>query len=148
MRRRRLGQVPHPFLHERNESLAKRQIAPLCVAGNREENDSPIPLKVFEAAAHGVPVVASRLLASQLGWNGALCVPPDPDPESFARACVALHDDAAAWQRQRDAAIAELATAGSARVGRAAVATAVAAARQASLRSRNGSGIEGAHPRS
>jgi glycosyltransferase involved in cell wall biosynthesis len=65
-----------------------------------------IPIKVIDAARHGVPVVASSLVAGQLGWrNGFELLTADTAPE-FAAACVALHSDPALWARVREAALA------------------------------------------
>lgn len=60
-----------------------------------------IPHKVHEAAARGLPIVATPLLASQLGWA-------DDDPflvagtaESFAAKCVQLYTDSGLWAKLR-----------------------------------------------
>jgi GT2 family glycosyltransferase len=60
-----------------------------------------IPHKVHEAAARGLPVVSTPLLASQLGWA-------DDDPflvagtaESFAAKCVQLYTDSDLWAKLR-----------------------------------------------
>lgn len=63
-----------------------------------------IPVKVIESSAHGVPVMATTLLARQLGWQAGrdiACAPAD-DPAAFAAALVALYTDADLWQRLRD----------------------------------------------
>jgi glycosyltransferase involved in cell wall biosynthesis len=64
-----------------------------------------IPHKVHEAAARGLPVVATPLLAAQLGWH-------DSDPffvgdsaESFAQKCVELHTNGAVWEKLRNASL-------------------------------------------
>jgi glycosyltransferase involved in cell wall biosynthesis len=65
-----------------------------------------IPIKVIDAARHGVPVVASSLVAGQLGWrHGIELLTADTAPE-FAAACVALYSDPALWARVRAAALA------------------------------------------
>ena len=71
-----------------------------------------IPYKVHEAAAFGLPVVASTLLARQLGWlDGQSIAAADvTDPAGFAARVVALHRDEAIWSRIRDAALAHVAT--------------------------------------
>jgi GT2 family glycosyltransferase len=60
-----------------------------------------IPHKVHEAAARGLPIVATPLLASQLGWA-------DQDPflvagtaEAFASNCIQLYTDSALWTKLR-----------------------------------------------
>jgi O-antigen biosynthesis protein len=64
---------------------------------------SGIPIKILEAAAHGVPIVATSLLASQLRWQaGCELLVADSD-EEIAAACVRLHEDEALWTKLRDA---------------------------------------------
>jgi O-antigen biosynthesis protein len=60
-----------------------------------------IPHKVHEAAARGLPIVGTPLLASQLGWR-------DGDPflvadsaDSFAHKCVELYRNRQLWERLR-----------------------------------------------
>jgi glycosyltransferase involved in cell wall biosynthesis len=63
-----------------------------------------IPHKVHEAAAHGLPVVATRLLAAQLGWtNQELAIAEDA--ECFATQCIELYSHPTKWQRQRETAL-------------------------------------------
>jgi glycosyltransferase involved in cell wall biosynthesis len=64
-----------------------------------------IPLKVIHAAAEGVPVVATPLLADQLRWIDGHELLVGPTAESFAAACILLHTDGLQWQRVRDAAL-------------------------------------------
>jgi GT2 family glycosyltransferase len=64
-----------------------------------------IPNKILEAAAHGSPVVATSLLASQLGWeSGCELLIADSD-EEIAEACARLHDDEELWLSLRDGAL-------------------------------------------
>jgi glycosyltransferase involved in cell wall biosynthesis len=64
-----------------------------------------LPLKVVEAAANGVPVVASGLVARQLGWiHGKQLLAADT-PEEFACCCVRLFTDKDLWLQIRDAAL-------------------------------------------
>ncbi|MBI5259514.1 MAG: glycosyltransferase [Burkholderiales bacterium] len=58
-----------------------------------------LPHKAHEAAAAGLPLVATPLIATQLGWQH--CLPAAPDAAAFAEACVRLHTDAQRWQAQR-----------------------------------------------
>ena len=50
-----------------------------------------IPLKVIDAAAHGLPVVCSRLLARQLGWRNSEEVMTAETPEEYADICRELY---------------------------------------------------------
>ncbi len=70
-----------------------------------------IPLKVVEAAAAGVPVVASSILAGQLGWeDGAeLVVGGENDPDVFADRVVRLYSDTELWAHIRAGALARVA---------------------------------------
>jgi O-antigen biosynthesis protein len=66
-----------------------------------------IPYKVHEAAAFGLPVVATTLLANQLGWHDAEAIGAADvkDPAGFAARVIALHRDAVLWGRIREAAL-------------------------------------------
>jgi glycosyltransferase involved in cell wall biosynthesis len=70
-----------------------------------------IPYKVHEAAAFGLPVVATSLLANQLGWGDAdpIGVADVTDPAGFAARVIALHRDAPLWARIREGALARVA---------------------------------------
>jgi GT2 family glycosyltransferase/glycosyltransferase involved in cell wall biosynthesis len=63
-----------------------------------------IPHKVHEAAAHGLPVVATPLLGRQLGWSDReLAI--GKDAGSFAEACVQIYTDRSRWKGLREAAL-------------------------------------------
>jgi glycosyltransferase involved in cell wall biosynthesis len=64
-----------------------------------------IPQKVHDAAARGVPIVATPLLAGQLGWADESPILAAGDAETFAAKCVQLYTDEALWNRLRQAAI-------------------------------------------
>jgi GT2 family glycosyltransferase len=64
-----------------------------------------IPHKVHEAAARGVPIVATPLLASQLGWRDGDPMLVAGDADAFARKCIELHRNRQLWTQLRDAAI-------------------------------------------
>ena len=69
-----------------------------------------IPYKVHEAAAHGLPVVATERLAEQLGWTaGTDLLAQDPfDPAGFAAAVVSAYRDPVQWHALRHAALARI----------------------------------------
>lgn len=65
------------------------------------------PYKVLEAAARGVPVVATELLRRQLGWAAEaeiLSVEAD-DPRAFAAAVLALYREEGPWRTIREGAL-------------------------------------------
>jgi GT2 family glycosyltransferase len=68
-----------------------------------------IPHKVHEAAAHGLPVVVTPLLADQLGWQNGQALLTGESAEAFAAACARLYRDDALWSRLRTQALARLA---------------------------------------
>ena len=59
-----------------------------------------IPHKAHEAAARGLPMVVTPLIADQLGWVGR--VPIGTDAEGFAAQCVRLHRDFSVWSEVRE----------------------------------------------
>ncbi|MFY8107038.1 MAG: glycosyltransferase family 4 protein, partial [Elstera sp.] len=77
-------------------------VAPTRFAGG-------IPHKIHEAAAHGLPVVATSLLAEQLGWTNGVELLTADDPDAFARQIATLYQDEALWTRLRNAALARMA---------------------------------------
>ena len=64
-----------------------------------------IPFKLHHAAAHGLPVVATSLLAKQLGWRPGRDLLAADEPESFAQACARLYRDPELWRGLRCAAL-------------------------------------------
>lgn len=66
-----------------------------------------IPVKLYEAAAHGVPIVATRLLADQLGWEPGedLLACDVGDADAFADHIVTLCTQPDVWSRLRDNAL-------------------------------------------
>ncbi|HTS23803.1 MAG TPA: glycosyltransferase family 4 protein [Casimicrobiaceae bacterium] len=64
-----------------------------------------IPLKVVDAARHGVPVVATTLIAEQLRWQHGRELLVADDADAMAQACVDLHQDERLWERLRSAAL-------------------------------------------
>ncbi len=61
-----------------------------------------IPHKVHEAAARGVPVVATPLLARQLQWRDGVELHVAEIAEEFAEKCVHLHQSEVEWNRTRE----------------------------------------------
>ena len=59
-----------------------------------------VPHKAHEAAARGLPLVVSPLIAQQLGWVDRVCI--GHDASEFAQACLGLHGDRNAWQASRE----------------------------------------------
>jgi glycosyltransferase involved in cell wall biosynthesis len=68
-----------------------------------------LPYKLHEAASFGLPIVATGLLARQLGWDEALLSAEAGDAEGFADAVVRLYRDPALWERLRAAALTHVA---------------------------------------
>jgi glycosyltransferase involved in cell wall biosynthesis len=68
-----------------------------------------IPLKVYDAAANGIPIVLTPLLASQLGWTHDHEALVAETPQAFADACCTLHEDEVLWERIRANAMARVA---------------------------------------
>lgn len=69
------------------------------------------PYKCYEAAAMGLPIVASSLLAEQLGWRDGveLLAAPADDAALFARQIARLYHDETLWQTLRRQALERLA---------------------------------------
>lgn len=66
-----------------------------------------VPHKAHEAAARGLPLVATPLIASQLGWEEIVAV--GPDAAAFAAQCIALHGDPTRWRAMREQLLAAVA---------------------------------------
>lgn len=61
-----------------------------------------IPHKVHEAAARGLPVVTTPLIASQLKWENETDLLTANNAAQFAHQCARLYRDAELWQRLRE----------------------------------------------
>ncbi len=61
-----------------------------------------IPLKIFDAAAHGVPIVSTSLLGQQLGWINDEELLLADNAEDFAESCIKLYNNPELWQKLRD----------------------------------------------
>jgi GT2 family glycosyltransferase len=68
-----------------------------------------IPYKMHHAAAHGVPMVCTSLLAAQLGWHDRGEVLVADDAAGFAARVAELYRDRALWERLRTAALGRIA---------------------------------------
>ena len=67
-----------------------------------------IPLKVIDAAAAGVPVVMTSILAAQLGWrHGVEAIVADTEAE-MVRGCVQLYSNPAMWLAIQQNALARI----------------------------------------
>ena len=64
-----------------------------------------IPHKVHEAAAYGLPVMATGLLAAQLGWKDRVHLCVADGAEKFAQRLIALYRDPALWESIRVGAL-------------------------------------------
>jgi GT2 family glycosyltransferase len=60
-----------------------------------------IPHKVHEAAAKGLPVISTSLIAAQLEWNDGEELLTADSPEEFAQQCVKLYTDSELWHSVR-----------------------------------------------
>lgn len=60
-----------------------------------------VPIKVQTAAAYGVPIVCTSILAEELGWRDGVELLVADDPEEFAKCCARLYGDAELWGRLR-----------------------------------------------
>jgi GT2 family glycosyltransferase len=103
----RAPSLPGIAVHERVDDLTPYyDRARVFIAPTRA--GAGLPYKIHHAAAHGLPVVTTSLMAQQLGWRDELSIADDA--ADFAAAIEALHDDAALWSRRRQAALERVAT--------------------------------------
>ena len=61
--------------------------------------------KVHEAAAHGLPVVTTPLIAKQLQWQPDTDILVAKQSEDFSRQCIQLYEDEALWTHLRENAL-------------------------------------------
>ncbi|MBX5472943.1 MAG: glycosyltransferase, partial [Acetobacteraceae bacterium] len=66
------------------------------------------PYKVYEAAAHGLPIAATALLATQLGWRDGVELRVGSNAKEFARAMLALYHSKTEWKKIREGALARI----------------------------------------
>jgi SAM-dependent methyltransferase len=60
-----------------------------------------VPIKILDAAAAGLPVIGTKLMAKLLGWKPGVEIVATDDPAEMANAAIALHDDNGRWQSMR-----------------------------------------------
>lgn len=89
-----MGQVPQVDVYLRR---ARVFVAPTRFSAG-------LPNKVLEAAASGLPVVTTSLLASQLDWQAGEELLVADSNDEIAAACVRLHEDEQLWTRLRNGA--------------------------------------------
>jgi O-antigen biosynthesis protein len=64
-----------------------------------------IPHKAHEAAARGIPMVTTSLIANQLGWMNESELLVADTAEEFAQQCVRLYNDSALWSYLKNNAL-------------------------------------------
>jgi GT2 family glycosyltransferase len=82
---------------------ARVVIAPTRIAAG-------IPSKAHTAAAYGVPMVTTRLIAEQLGWESGVHLLAEDDANDYADACCRLYTDRALWESVRNNALKQVAS--------------------------------------
>jgi len=61
-----------------------------------------VPIKILDAGAAGLPVVATKLMATLLGWEPDLEMVACDDPQEMANAAIALYGDPARWKAMQE----------------------------------------------
>ncbi|HHP7230441.1 MAG TPA: tetratricopeptide repeat protein [Xenococcaceae cyanobacterium] len=67
-----------------------------------------IPHKVHEAAAYGLPIITTSLIAKQLEWQHEQDLLVADDVQDFAFQCMRLYQDQLLWQKLRNNALAKV----------------------------------------
>ena len=67
-----------------------------------------IPHKIHEAAGYGIPVVATTILARQLGWENEEQLLVGKNAEVFAEQCVRLYSNEGLWCHLRNSALTKI----------------------------------------
>jgi glycosyltransferase involved in cell wall biosynthesis len=107
-RLRRLARPGLLFLSDVDDLTELYERARLFVAPTRYA--AGIPIKLLDAAAHGLPIVCSDLLAEQLGWHDGSELLAAPDSAGFAAATARVYSDEALWNALRAAALKRVVT--------------------------------------
>lgn len=77
--------------------------ARICVVPSRLA--AGIPRKLHDAAAHGVPIVTTELIATQVGWQDGRDLLVASDAGEFANAVARLYHDQTLWEALRTNAL-------------------------------------------
>jgi GT2 family glycosyltransferase len=64
-----------------------------------------LPFKAYEAAAFGVPLVVSDIIARQMKWCDGIEYLVADNPDTFTRQCIRLYSDEALWETLRKNAL-------------------------------------------
>lgn len=104
--RRRLARPGVTFLGPAAGLLRAYDRARVFVAPTRFA--AGLPLKVFEAAAHGLPIVSTTMIANQVGWGAGMDLAVGGNAADFADRCVSLHDDPVLWRGMREQALSRI----------------------------------------
>ena len=64
--------------------------------------------KVHEAAAYGLPVVTTSVIADQLQWQSGQDLLAADSPEKFAKQCIRLYQDQSLWRKLRKNALKQI----------------------------------------
>ena len=67
-----------------------------------------LPLKAYEAAGFGVPLVVSPVIARQMEWNHGVDYFAANDGDEFAEYCIRLYGDEPLWERFRSNSLARV----------------------------------------
>ncbi len=94
------GVVIHGPVADLTDAYAKARvfIAPIQFAAG-------IPLKIIEAAAAGLPVLATTLMTQQLGWETRIDIQDAEEPMLMAQKAIQLHENNEQWTKQSGAAL-------------------------------------------
>ncbi len=60
-----------------------------------------LPFKAYEAAAFGVPLVVSDVIARQMKWRDGIDYLVADNAEAFAQQCIRLYSDEGLWETLR-----------------------------------------------
>jgi glycosyltransferase involved in cell wall biosynthesis len=119
--REKLGDVPVTIAGvNQSEKIREMAMPPVLIVGHLSSLEelynssrlfiaptryaAGIPHKIHNAAAHGLPVVSTPLLAEQLKWTDRELAIAD-SAEAFATQCINVYTDASRWTSLRKAAL-------------------------------------------